>query len=94
MAHQRGYGVIVDPSGNSVEYLGMAKDGLPSGPGGQIARFSRQTGALYHEGSFANGLPNGVVRVEEAGARPRIREFRAGKDVGSGAAEQWTRLTF
>jgi hypothetical protein len=94
MAHERGYGVIMDGAGNSVEYLGTAVNGLPSGTGGLIARYSRETGAFYFEGSFENGLPNGVVRVEEPGSRARIREFRAGKDVGSGAAEQWNRLTF
>jgi hypothetical protein len=94
LAHERGYGVIMDGAGNSVEYLGTAASGMPSGTGGMIARYARQTGAFYFEGGFDRGLPNGVVQVEEPGARPRIREFRAGKDVGNGAAEQLTRLTF
>jgi hypothetical protein len=93
-AHDRGYGVIRDASGNSLEYLGTAANGLPSGTGGMIARYSAKTGAFYFEGSFAQGVPNGVVQVEEPGGRPRIREFRAGKDVGSGAAEKLQRLTF
>jgi hypothetical protein len=94
LADERGYGVILDGAGNSVEYLGTAENGLPSGTGGLIARYSRETGAFYFEGAFEKGLPNGVVRIEEPGARPRIREFRAGKDVGSGGADQLTRLTF
>jgi hypothetical protein len=93
-AHDRGYGVIRDASGNSLEYLGTAANGLPSGTGGMIARYSTKTGAFYFEGSFEQGVPNGVVQVEEPGGRPRIREFRAGKDVGSGAAEKLQRLTF
>jgi len=94
LANERGYGVILDDAGNSVEYLGTAKNGLPSGTGGMIARYSSEAGAFYFEGAFENGLPNGVVRVEEPGARARIREFRAGKDVGNGVADQLTRLTF
>jgi len=94
LAEERGYGVILDDAGNSVEYLGTAKNGLPSGTGGMIARYSSETGAFYFEGAFENGLPNGVVQVEEPGARPRIREFRDGKDVGNGVAGQLTRLTF
>ena len=93
-AHDRGYGVIRDASGNSLEYLGTAANGLPSGIGGMIARYSTKTGAFYFEGSFERGVPNGVVQVEEPGGRPSIREFRAGKDVGSGAAEKLQRLTF
>jgi len=94
LAQDRGYGVIMDNAGNSVEYLGTAANGLPSGTGGMIARYGRETGAFYFEGAFEKGLPNGIVQVEEPGTRPRIREFRAGKDVGSGAAEQLSRLTF
>jgi hypothetical protein len=94
LAHDRGYGVISDASGNSVEYLGSASGGLPSGIGGMILRNSSRTGALYFEGSFERGLPSGVVQVEEPGGRAQIREFRAGKDVGSGAAGQLRRLKF
>jgi len=94
LAHDRGYGVIRDAAGNSLEYLGTAVNGMPSGYGGMIARYSRETGAFYFEGSFEQGVPNGVVQIEEPGGRPRIREFRAGKDVGSGAAEQLQLLSF
>jgi len=93
-AHDRGYGVIRDEAGNSLEYLGSAADGMPSGTGGMITRNSRELGALYFEGSFKQGLPNGVVQVEAPGGRPRIREFRAGKDVGSGAVDKLQRLIF
>jgi len=93
-AHDRGYGVIRDEAGNSLEYLGSAAGGMPSGTGGMITRNSGEVGALYFEGSFKQGLPNGVVQVEAPGVRPRIREFRAGKDVGSGAADKLKSLTF
>ena len=94
LASERGYGVILDRSGSSLEYLGTAASGMPSGTGGMIARYSNQTGAYYFEGDFKNGVPNGVVQVEEPGGRPRVREFRAGKDVGSGTAEKLQRLKF
>ena len=59
-----------------------------------IARYASETGAFYFEGAFANGQPDGVVRVEEPGARPRVREFRNGKDVGSSTESQLKKLTF
>jgi hypothetical protein len=43
-------------------------------------------GAAYFEGSFAAGLPNGVVRVEQPGEALRWREYRAGNDVGRAEA--------
>ena len=94
IAHDRGYGVIRDDAGNSLEYLGSAVDGMPSGTGGMITRNGGGTGAFYVEGNFKQGLPNGVVQVEAPGSRPQVREFRAGKDVGSGAADQLQRLVF
>jgi hypothetical protein len=93
-AEGRGYGVLVDGPGNSVEYLGEARNGLAEGTGGMIARYRSQMGAFYFEGSFANGVPNGVLRVEEPGGKPRFREFRGGKDIGSGSAEATKRLVF
>ena len=94
VADGRGYGVVVDAAGSSVEYLGDAAGGLPSGTGGMIARYANRTGAFYFEGGFDAGVPNGVVRVEEPGRKPRTREFRAGKDVGSASESQLDRLTF
>ena len=93
-ASERGYGVVRDDSGNYVEFLGTAKAGLASGTGGMIVRKSNQIGAVYHEGTFREGLPDGVVRVEEPGAKPRIREFRAGLDVGKGDEKQLQLLVF
>lgn len=93
-AHERGYGVIRDRSGSTLEYLGSAANGAASGTGGMIMRTSKENGAIYFEGSFKRGVPHGVVLVEEPGGRSRIREFSAGKDVGSGAAEDLRRLVF
>lgn len=93
-AQGRGYGVIVAGPGSSVEYLGSATEGLPHGTGGLIARYRNETGAYYFEGSFARGQPDGVLRIEEPGRKPRSREFRAGKDVGNAAMEQVVRLEF
>jgi hypothetical protein len=94
LAEDRGYGVIVDGAGNSVEYLGTARGGLADGTGGLIARYHNQLGAYYFEGSFARGLPDGMLLVEEPGRKPRTREFRAGKDTGNGATGDVARLAF
>ena len=94
LATRRGYGVVKDSSGNYVEFLGMAERGAASGTGGMIVRKIGQIGTVYHEGSFQQGLPNGVVRVEEPGKRPRVREFRNGMDVGKGDERQLRTLEF
>jgi hypothetical protein len=94
LADGRGYGVILDGAGNSVEYLGSARNGMASGTGGMIARFDGEAGASYLEGSFRDGRPDGVLRVEEPGRKPRVRQYRAGEDVGGGSAEAWRQLVF
>jgi hypothetical protein len=94
LASGRGYGVIQDASGSTVEYLGAAERGMPSGTGGLIARYANETGAYYFEGTFRNGQPDGDVLVEEPGRKPRTREFNAGKDVGNGADGAVARLAF
>lgn len=93
-AEGRGYGVIADASGQLVEYLGAARGGVPSGIGGLVTSRAGLPGASYYEGRFTNGLPDGVVRVEETGRRPRVREFEAGIDVGSGSESRLQRLVF
>jgi hypothetical protein len=90
----RGYGVIVDTAGNSVEFLGQARDGLAEGVGGMIARYDGRAGAFYFEGTFHEGVPDGALRVEEPGSKVRVREFRAGKDVGAGSTADVKRLVF
>jgi len=93
-AEGRGYGVVMDGDGNSVEYLGTARNGLADGAGGLIARYRNQLGAYYFEGSFSAGQPDGVLQVEEPGRKPRIRAFRAGRDIGNGAGGDVQRLAF
>jgi hypothetical protein len=94
LAQGRGYGVLRDGAGNAVEYLGEAAAGRAAGTGGMIVRSAGVSGARYFEGGFADGLPHGVLRVDEPGQRPRLREFRAGREVGGATAGDWRRLEF
>ena len=94
LAQGRGYGVLRDATGDTVEYLGEAAAGQASGVGGMIVSRAGQAGAVYFEGGFAEGRPHGVLRVDEPGARPRLREFRAGREVGGASPREWRRLEF
>lgn len=93
-ASSRGYGVVGDSSGNAIEFMGTAEAGFASGVGGMIVRKSNKIGAVYHEGTFREGLPDGIVLVEEPGKKPRVREFRAGSDVGKGDESKLQTLVF
>ena len=84
----------MDGSGGYVEYLGTARDGLASGTGGMIVRVANKIGVTYYEGSFSNGLPDGTVKIEEPGRKSRVREFRAGIDVGKGNESELQSLAF
>ncbi len=81
-AEGRGYGVIADANGSSIEYVGDAREGLAWGRGSMIVRRNAFDGASYFEGGFAEGLPDGEVRIELPGQVPRWRRFVAGEDVG------------
>jgi len=94
LASKRGYGVVKSGSGSYVEYLGTAQDGMASGTGGMIVRAANRIGATYYEGNFRNGLPDGTVKIEEPGRKSRVREFRAGLDVGKGNASELQSLAF
>lgn len=94
VASGRGYGLIMDERGDTVEFIGDAEKGMASGSGGMIIQRSGQIGATYFEGGFKNGLPDGVVRVEKAGEQPKFRQFEAGTDVGKGNAASLQRLKF
>lgn len=89
-----GYGVVVDEAGNTVEYLGSASAGLADGTGAMIFRATGGAGAVYYEGGFEAGQPHGVVWVEQAGRKPRVREFVEGRDRGSADIGQWRSLAF
>lgn len=94
VASGRGYGLVMNQRGDTVEFIGDAQNGLASGHGGMIIQRKGQMGATYYEGSFKNGLPDGVVRVEKAGQSPKLRRFKAGADVGKGSAANLHRLKF
>jgi hypothetical protein len=83
LADGNGYGVVFDPRGYRLEYLGGAKDGLAEGLGAMIFLSPADAGPVYYEGGFRRSLPDGVVRIEKAGREPRIRRFRDGRDAGS-----------
>ena len=94
LASERGYGVVKDGSGSYVEYLGTAQEGMASGSGGMIVRAASGIGVTYYEGNFSGGLPDGTVKIERPGRRSRVREFRAGLDVGKGNTNALQALTF
>ena len=93
-ASGRGYGLARDAAGNSVEYVGMAKSGVASGAGGMIVQQTGSGSPVYYEGEFNKGVPDGVVKIEEAGQSPRIREFRNGVETGKAMESQWKKLEF
>ncbi len=94
LAAGKGYGLIMDQRGNTVEFIGDAKNGLASGSGGMIIQRNGQVGATYYEGGFKNGLPDGVVRVEKPGEQPKLRQFKAGTDIGKGDGNHLQSLRF
>jgi len=94
LAAGTGYGLLLDTGGQTVEYLGSARAGLAEGGGAMIQRSPSATGAVYFEGAFSGGVPDGVVRVEEPGRKSRVRTFRAGRDAGAAAPEDFQPIAF
>jgi len=84
VATGRGYGVVGDPQGAYVEYVGQAEAGQAEGTGAMILHRSGRTGSTYYEGHFAGGVPNGPVRVETPGEAPAWRRYAGGADQGRG----------
>ena len=66
-----------------VEYYGYAQNGKPQGAGYLIVH--GREGSHTLEGTFDEGLANGVMRVSEAGKKNVIRTYRKGRDVGKAA---------
>ena len=93
-ASGRGYGLVVNARGDMVEFIGEARKGMASGSGGMILQRRGQIGATYFEGAFRDGLPDGVVLVEEPGQLPRTRLYKDGADVGKGDAARLQGLSF
>ena len=94
VASGKGYGLIMNEHGDTVEFIGDTRKGRASGSGGMIIQRYQQIGATYYEGGFKDGLPDGVVRVEKAGETPKLRQFRAGVDIGKGNASGLQSLDF
>jgi hypothetical protein len=59
-----------------------------------IVQRKGQVGATYYEGGFRDGLPDGIVRIEEPGQLPRTRLYKAGADIGKGDAARLQSLNF
>lgn len=93
-ASGRGYGLLDNGSGESIEYLGFAKDGMASGSGGMIMRKRGLLGATYLEGKFKKGLPDGTIKVENLGSTPALRQFTAGQDTGRAKSNNFQPLSF
>jgi len=94
VAAGRGYGLIMNEGGDTVEFIGETQNGLASGAGGMIVQHRGQIGATYYEGGFKNGMPDGVVRIEEPGQLPRTRLYKGGADIGKGDAARLPSLNF
>ena len=82
LANGSGAGVL-ERSDEVIEFYGYAKDGYAHGPGLMIKHSS--IGSLSYEGSFAQGRPDGVVRVSQSGREDETRNFAAGIDQGKSA---------
>ena len=80
LANGSGAGVL-ERSNEVIEYYGYAKNGYADGPGLMIKHSS--IGSLSYEGSFAEGRPDGVVKVSQSGREDETRNFAAGIDQGA-----------
>lgn len=82
LANGSGAGVLEGDS-DVMEYYGYAKNGYADGPGLMIRH--TKIGSISYEGSFAQGRPDGSVRVSESGRTDKTRNFSGGVDVGASA---------
>lgn len=89
-----GYGLVRTDDGNEIEYLGSSTQGLAQGLGAMIVRSPGSIGALYYEGQFEQGLPHGIVRLEQPGRKTATRKFNRGKDAGAADEQQLSTLNF
>jgi hypothetical protein len=89
-----GYGLVRADDGREIEYLGNTVQGLAEGLGAMIVRSNESIGAIYYEGRFQQGLPDGIVKLEQPGRKAEIRKFSKGKDAGAADPEQFTPVSF
>lgn len=89
-----GYGLIRTGEGSEIEYLGSAHIGLAQGLGAMIVRSPARIGAIYYEGQFAQGIPHGIVRLEQPGRKTETRKFNLGKDAGPADDQQLSPISF
>lgn len=94
LASANGYGLLVEEGGDALEYVGAARSGLAEGVGAMIVRSRAETGAVYFEGEFSQGVPEGVVKIEEPGRKGRVRIYRAGQDAGAASDGELRRVQF
>lgn len=94
VASGRGYGLIMNKRGDTLEFIGDTHKGLASGFGGMIIQRRGKVGARYYEGEFKHGVPDGVVRIEEPGQVPKTRLYKAGTDIGKGDEARLQSLNF
>ncbi len=89
-----GYGLVRTDDGSEIEYLGRSENGLAQGLGAMIVRSPASIGAIYYEGQFEQGLPHGIVRVEQPGRKTSTRKFNMGKDAGAADDQQLSPVNF
>ena len=89
-----GYGLVRTDEGTEIEFLGSAHLGLAQGLGAMIVRSPASIGAIYFEGQFAQGLPHGIVRLEQPGRKTETRKFNLGKNVGPADDQQLSPISF
>jgi hypothetical protein len=93
-ANGPGYGLVRTDDGSEIEYLGRSEAGLAQGLGAMIVRSPASIGAIYYEGQFEQGLPHGIVRVEQPGRKTTTRKFNSGKDAGAADDQQLSTVSF
>jgi hypothetical protein len=93
-AHGWGFGVAQVAGGQSIEYFGRAKGGLPQGQGALIVPGTSGIAPVLYEGEFSKGRADGMMRVSEAGKQPRIRQYSQGVESGRAENIQWQPIAY
>jgi hypothetical protein len=94
LAVGQGFGIALGSTGVAIEYVGMAGSGMAQGRGVMLEHNMHGIGALLYDGTFVAGLPEGNVRVEQPGRKPRFRTYQRGMDTGRGKADLWQAWKF